>query len=186
MRARMSLHSTQPAAWPRLRWRARSLRYGRRSCQLFQHLVQRSFCHQGRIASSCPESSLRPTPSWGCVPTRVGMVRAAVASFSSAASSPHPRGDGPRALLILREYLHGCWGCRKLTTLSSLNLLFEISMQIREKRLSPRPAPGRRPLLPLSPKRTRFAQNHSFSCLAHARSASNPRASFGARVPPTA
>jgi hypothetical protein len=105
---------------------------------------------------------LRPTPSWGCVPTRVGMVRAAVASFSSAASSPHPRGDGPRALLILREYLHGCWGCMKLTTLSSLNLLFEISMQIREKRLSPRPAPGR-PLLPLSPKRTRFAQNHSLA-----------------------
>src|SRR5271165_2232349 len=85
--------------------------------------------------------------------TRLGLVRAAVASFSSAASSPHPRGDGPRALLILREYLHGCWGCMKLTTLSSLNLLFEISMQIREKRLSPRPAPGR-PLLPLSPKRT--------------------------------
>src|SRR6202043_1316036 len=66
---------------------------------------------------------------------------------------PHLRGDGPRALLILREYLHGCWVCMKLTTLSSLNLLFEISMQIREKRLSPRPAPGR-PLLPLSPKRT--------------------------------
>src|SRR6202023_1119237 len=41
----------------------------------------------------------------------------------------------------------------KLTTLSSLNLLFEISMQIREKILSPRRAPGRS-LLPLSPKRT--------------------------------
>ena len=41
----------------------------------------------------------------------------------------------------------------KLTTESSQNLLFEISIQIREKRLSPRRAP-RRSLLPLSPKRT--------------------------------
>src|SRR5271166_846119 len=41
----------------------------------------------------------------------------------------------------------------KLTTESSLNLLFGISIQIREKRLSPRRAP-RRSLLPLSPKRT--------------------------------
>src|SRR5271165_1325457 len=41
----------------------------------------------------------------------------------------------------------------KLTIESSLNLLFEISIQIREKRLSPRRAPGRS-LLPLSPKRT--------------------------------
>src|SRR5271166_4529843 len=41
----------------------------------------------------------------------------------------------------------------KLTTESSLNLLFGISIQIREKRLSPRRAPERS-LLPISPKRT--------------------------------
>src|SRR5271165_3597484 len=41
----------------------------------------------------------------------------------------------------------------KLTRESSQNLLCEISIQIREKRLSPRRAPGRS-LLPLSPKRT--------------------------------
>src|SRR5271165_988867 len=41
----------------------------------------------------------------------------------------------------------------KFTTESSQNLLCEISIQIREKRLSPRRAP-RRSLLPLSPKRT--------------------------------
>ena len=40
-----------------------------------------------------------------------------------------------------------------LSTESSQNLLFEISIQIREKRLSPRRAP-RRSLLPFSPKRT--------------------------------
>src|SRR5271157_4763067 len=42
----------------------------------------------------------------------------------------------------------------KLTRESSQNLLCEISIQIREKRLSPRRAP-RRSLLPLSLKRTR-------------------------------
>src|SRR5208283_6248506 len=41
----------------------------------------------------------------------------------------------------------------KLTIESSVDLLFEISIQIREKRLSPRRAP-KRSLLPLSPKRT--------------------------------
>src|SRR5271165_5827534 len=42
---------------------------------------------------------------------------------------------------------------KQFPTSTSQNLLFEISIRIREKRLSPRRAP-RRSLLPLSPKRT--------------------------------